>query len=124
VTVKVVDASALAALAFQETKATEILNRIDGHELHAPALLWLEMANVCLKKIRAQPALRDLLIDQHKQSLAMRVQAYDVDPTEILILAERLSLSAYDASYLWLARMLRAELVTLDERLEKAVAKI
>ena len=54
----------------------------------------------------------------------MRVQAYDVDPAETLMLAERLGLSVYDASYLWLARTFQAELVTLDERLEKAVAKI
>lgn len=122
-TAKVVDASALAALAFQEAKAGEILNRIDGHELHAPDLLWLEMVSVCLKKIRAQPDLRDMLIDQHKRSLAMRVHVYDVDPIEVLTLADRLNLSAYDAAYLWLAQTLQAELVTLDERLEKAVAK-
>jgi predicted nucleic acid-binding protein len=31
-----------------------------------------------------------------------------------------LKLSLYDASYLWLARALDAELVTLDERLVRA----
>jgi len=35
-------------------------------------------------------------------------------------LAERMKLSLYDASYLWLAHALGAELVTLDDRLARA----
>jgi predicted nucleic acid-binding protein len=37
-------------------------------------------------------------------------------------LAVMTGLSAYDASYLWLARRLGAELVTLDKQLAKAEA--
>jgi predicted nucleic acid-binding protein len=40
----------------------------------------------------------------------------------LLGLAERIGLTTYDASYLWLARRTGAELVTLDRRLEAAVA--
>jgi predicted nucleic acid-binding protein len=35
-------------------------------------------------------------------------------------LAEATGLTAYDASYLWLARTLNAELVTLDRKLAAA----
>jgi predicted nucleic acid-binding protein len=38
----------------------------------------------------------------------------------MIVLAERTKLSLYDASYLWLARTLGAELVTLDENLLRA----
>ena len=37
-------------------------------------------------------------------------------------LAERTGLTAYDASYLWLARRMRSELVTLERQLEAAGA--
>jgi predicted nucleic acid-binding protein len=40
----------------------------------------------------------------------------------VLLLAERKRLSAYDAAYLWLAKELGAELVTLDRRLAAAMA--
>jgi len=46
----------------------------------------------------------------------------DVDHRDALALAERTGLTAYDASYLWLARTLGAELVTLDRRLKSVAA--
>jgi predicted nucleic acid-binding protein len=39
-----------------------------------------------------------------------------------LQLAARFGLSSYDASYLWLARELNAELVTLHQHLARAAA--
>jgi predicted nucleic acid-binding protein len=123
VTAKVVDASAFAAASFYETEAINIGRRLAGHELHAPHLLRTEMINVCLKKIRTYPDQRDLLIEQHRQSLGLQIQEHGIDPQEVLRLAASLKLSAYDASYLWLARVLGAELVTLDDKLQKAAAK-
>ena len=41
---------------------------------------------------------------------------------EVVALAEQTNLSAYNACYLWLARHLGVELVTLDEKLEKAAS--
>jgi predicted nucleic acid-binding protein len=40
----------------------------------------------------------------------------------VLDLADRAALTSYDASYLWLARVLRADLVTLDRKLADAAA--
>jgi predicted nucleic acid-binding protein len=48
----------------------------------------------------------------------MEVAVVEVDHGEVLGVAERSGLTAYDASYLWLARMMNCELVTLDTRLE------
>ena len=122
-TVKVVDASAFAAASFREAEADNMGRRLAGHELHAPDLLRLEMVNVCLKKIRTHPDQRDILIEQHRQSLGVFIQQHAIEPLQVFALAEKFNLSAYDASYLWLARSMGAELVTLDERLRKAAAK-
>jgi len=43
-----------------------------------------------------------------------------IDHDDVLDLAARTGLTAYDASYLWLARQLGADLVTLDRQLERA----
>lgn len=117
---KVIDASALAAVAFQEQEQFTVLAQLHGNELHAPFLLRLEVANLCLKKIRRQPADRMLLLSQHLASQSMAIKEHTIASPAVLDLAERFNLSGYDASYLWLARELGAELVTLDARLEHA----
>lgn len=50
----------------------------------------------------------------------MSIAQHDVQVLETIELARRTGLSAYDASYLWLARHLGAELVTLDAKLANA----
>jgi predicted nucleic acid-binding protein len=120
---KVVDTSALAAVVFAERSSAEAQKRLSGCNLHAPALLRFELANVCLRKIRAHPRGRDALLAQHRGSLALPIQHHPVDLTQAVELAERFNLTAYDASYLWLARALGCELVTLDKRLAKAAAQ-
>ena len=44
-----------------------------------------------------------------------------MDHAEVVALALETGLTAYDASYLWLARRLGLELVTLDKALQAAV---
>ena len=51
----VVDASALAAIAFNEPGADEVARRLEGASVSAPLLLKFELANVAWKKIRRQP---------------------------------------------------------------------
>ena len=119
-TAKVVDASALAAIAFQEADGLDVSQRLHGHELHAPTLLRYEMANIFLKKIRLYPQERDRLFEQLSMSKDIDIREHAVDQLEVAALAETFKLSAYDASYLLLAQRLSAELVTLDKRLEQA----
>ena len=45
----------------------------------------------------------------------------DVDAGDVVLLAHATGTTAYDASYLWLAASLGADLVTLDNRLARAV---
>jgi predicted nucleic acid-binding protein len=49
----------------------------------------------------------------------LTIASVEVDHAEVVLLAERNGLTAYDASYLWLARRLEVELVTLDQSLEE-----
>lgn len=121
--VKVVDASALAALLFAEPEAETIAERLEGARLVAPSLLDFELANVCLTKIRRQPSQREALRTAFPLADRLRVETIAVDQTASLDLAEATGLTAYDASYLWLARALDAELVTLDRKLTAAAVK-
>ena len=118
--VRVLDASAVAAVLFAEPGAEAVARRIAGARLVAPALLHFELTNVCLTKIRRHPEQREALLQAFRLRIQLRVESVDVDDLGVLALAEATDLTAYDASYLWLARELAAELVTLDRRLAAA----
>jgi predicted nucleic acid-binding protein len=118
--VEVVDASAVAALLFAEPEAERVVKRLGTALLVAPTLLDFELASICLKKMRRHPERRAAF----REALALRtrlaIDLLPVAPDEVVPLAEATGLSAYDASYLWLARRLGAGLVTLDRRLAAA----
>jgi predicted nucleic acid-binding protein len=121
--VKVIDASALAAIIFDEPDADRMAAAIRGCELVAPALLGFEIANVCLVKIRRRSAPRAVLM----QALAMpglRVDTIAVDHHAVVPLAEATGLTIYDASYLWLAKQIGVALVTLDRQLADAAERM
>jgi predicted nucleic acid-binding protein len=120
--VKVVDASALAALLFGEPEAEAVAEQLVDARLVAPALLDFELANVCLIKARRHPEQRPVLTAAFQLRGRLAVNAVAVDHDGALELAAATGLTAYDASYLWLARRLGAELVTLDKQLAKAEA--
>ena len=119
---RVVDASALAAVAFKEPGEATATALLSGHRFCAPSLLPYEMANVCSKKMVRYPADRKTIFEQFVDSCRVPVDLHDVDFPEVVELAHRHNLTAYDASYLWLARHLDVGLVTLDEKLGKAAA--
>ncbi|MGH7048927.1 MAG: type II toxin-antitoxin system VapC family toxin [Stellaceae bacterium] len=121
--VKVVDASALAALLFAEPEAEAIAASLEGARLAAPSLIGFELANVCLTKMRRHPAQRDRLRAAFRLADRLAVETVAVDHGAALDLAEATGLTAYDASYLWLARALGGELVTLDRKLAAAAAR-
>lgn len=117
---KVVDASAVVAVLFDEVTRESVVARLRGSFLYAPVLLEFEVANACLKKIRAAPGEQQLLLDAFALLKELSITLEPIDLGEAIALAERTKLSLYDASYLWLARALGAELVTLDDRLGRA----
>jgi predicted nucleic acid-binding protein len=119
---KVVDASALVALLYGEPEADRVAERIGEDAMVAPTLLPFEIANACVMKLRRRPAQREQLLSAFDLFGRLDVRMVGVDMAEVVELAERTGLTAYDASYLWLARQLDAELVTLDTALAKAFA--
>ena len=120
--IKVVDASALAALLFGEPKAEDVAGRLDSARLVAPVLLGFELANVCLIKSRRHPEQQAALMEAFRLRGRLGVEQVAVDHDGAVQLAVATGLTAYDASYLWLSRELGAELVTLDRQLAQAAA--
>ncbi len=118
--IKVVDASALGALLFGEPQAEEMAARLAGANLVAPALMPFEVANIALVKSRREPKLRPALLAGFGLLAEMAIDIVAVDHRNVLALAEETGLTVYDASYLWLAQTLDADLVTLDRALAAA----
>jgi predicted nucleic acid-binding protein len=122
----VVDASALAAIAFDEPAGDAVARQLDGATVFAPTLLKFEMANTAWKKVRRQRADAERIL----RALALCVSPRggiiwrEVDLGDVVQIADATGLSAYDASYLWLAGSLGADLVTLDTRLAHASAAL
>ena len=120
---KVIDCSAFVAMLFDEEAGPEVAGRLGTATLVAPILLHYEIAGVCLKKLRRFPAEREASLAACHQRHRPSLETLDVDYAAVLALADRTGLTVYDASYLWLARSLGAELVTLNVKLEQADAR-
>jgi predicted nucleic acid-binding protein len=119
----VVDASLLAAITFGEPDSEEWGQRLDGCALYAPTLLQYELASVARRKCRQAPGLTrqillatDLALDRRRGITWM-----DPNPVDVVLIANATGLSTYDASYLWLAGYLEADLVTRDRTLSAAL---
>ena len=121
--VKVIDASALAAIVFAEPDGGKVIQEIEDDELVAPTLLPLELANVCLTKMRRYPTQRELLLSNYQMVERMEIRYIALNVVSVLLLAEQRGLTAYDAAYLFLSIQLGAALVTLDKPLAKAARK-
>jgi len=119
----VVDASALAAVVFKEPTAPVVAGRLEDVLVCAPALLKFELANTAWKKMRAPGADRGALLSALDKALNPRrgIVWHEVSHTDVVLIARATGLSTCDASYVWLAGWLGAELVTLDQKLEAAV---
>jgi predicted nucleic acid-binding protein len=119
-TVAVIDTSALAAVVFHEPAGAALMEQCRALTLHAPGLLDYEMANVCLVKQRRHPDRTEQFTAQFEAYLRLDLRHESVDIRKVRALAEQTGLTAYDAAYLWLARKLKGDLVTLDQRLHTA----
>jgi|Laugresu1bdmlbdd_1035124.scaffolds.fasta_scaffold11610_4 predicted nucleic acid-binding protein len=115
----VVDASAIAAVLFAEPNGDTIRAHVRGESLLAPHLIDYELANICLKRIRREPMASPGLLTMLSGLTSLGIRRVDVPPTEVAALAVQTGLTAYDASYLWLAVARDIELVTLDSQLAR-----
>jgi predicted nucleic acid-binding protein len=114
---KVIDASALAAIAFAEPGADAVIDEIDGHRLHAPSLVVFELMNIAWKRSRRQPAAAGLFLEALDVLQGLGLSFRGINQEEVVRLGLATGLTAYDATYLWLSRVLGMPLVTLDRKL-------
>lgn len=117
--VKVIDASAVAAILFNEPDADLVIERIGGDTLIAPALMPFEVASVCRKKLVTHPQQRERLVAAFGLLSRLDITLESVDLASVIALAVETNLTIYDASYLWLARSRLCELLTLDRKLNR-----
>lgn len=112
------DASALSAVIFGEPDADRIVDQLADAELFAPTLLQFELANVAWKKARRDPSSGVALLTALRAAMDDGgITWVDVNLTDVVLVGQAAGVTAYDASYLWLAGSLGADLVSLDERL-------
>lgn len=117
----VIDCSVWVALVFNEPAAHEAAALLYGKVMHAPTLLSYEFGNVVVSKRRGKVDPVDIeraLREFTQQSINLHA----VPAEAMSAVASRCGLSAYDAAYLWLARSLKAPLLTFDAKLNEAAA--
>ncbi len=117
----VVDASAVAAVLFDEPHAAPVVHAVSRPFL-APSLIHYELANLCATKLRRDPASTRLTLARYEIFLRLEFRTEEPDWESLPKLAQLWGLSAYDAAYLQLARRYEFPLVTLDARLAQAHA--
>lgn len=112
------DASALAAVIFNEPSAERVAALLADAELFAPTLLQFELANIAWKKARRDPASGVAILTALRAAVDDGgITWVDVNLTDVVLVGHAADITPYDASYLWLAGSLGADLVSLDERL-------
>ena len=121
--VTVVDASAVAAVVFQEPEAAPLVAAVRGRLL-APSLIRYELANLCLTKLRRAPADAAVTLKRYRLLRDLDLRTTEPDWDALPELAGHWSLSAYDAAYLDVALRERLPLVTLDARLAKVYQRV
>ena len=126
----VLDASVALAWCFPDESndaADQILASLENYSLLIPAIWPLEIANALLVGERTQ-RLHETEAQRFLELLEGLPLIQDTAPlkeavVQVLPLARKYNLSAYDAAYLELAARRRAPLATLDKRLRKAAEK-
>lgn len=121
--VKVVDASFLLSFLVPDESADKgeyedlILGKVG---LIAPGLLRFEVGNALLlasrrKRLTAVNARKIIRLFDN-----LPIGYKEVNLPEVFLLADKFNLTIYDASYVWLARKLKADLLTHDKEMREA----
>ncbi|MBI4205933.1 MAG: type II toxin-antitoxin system VapC family toxin [Betaproteobacteria bacterium] len=120
--VTVIDASAVAAVVFDEPEAAPVLASVEQSIL-APSLLRYEMASICAVKLMRDPRQAKITLDRYRLFTGLEIEFAEPEWDLLPVLARQWELTAYDAAYLQLALTRNAPLVTLDARLAAAYDK-
>ena len=116
----VCDASVLASIVFEDRQSDEARDLTRARRLLAPSLLRYEMAHAAVRRCALTPDNAARFMQAFSASLLVPVRLAEPSWPAVVELARAHGLSAYDASYLQLAKELRIRLATLDARLGRA----
>lgn len=122
--IKVADASALVALLFGEPEGEEVYAALSTGQLTAPHILPYELANAALTKIRRKRLDRHQALAGLNRYSLLEIELAEINMADTFSIANETGLTVYDASYLWLARHLDCQLVTLDKKLHAAAGAL
>ncbi len=117
----VCDASALVALLLDGGPDGHWVSRaLSGADLLAPSLVGFEAANVIRRHDLAGQVSTDQAAQAHADLLDLAIESWPYEVLAPRAWQLRQNLSVYDASYVALAELTGATLVTLDERIRGA----
>jgi predicted nucleic acid-binding protein len=122
VTTRVVcDASALVALLLDSgPDGRWVTEALTATELAAPSLVAFEAANIIRRHELAGLIGTDQAVQAHADLLDLTIEHWPYEVLAARAWELRPNLSSYDASYVALAELIRATLVTLDRRIGRA----
>jgi len=120
----VVDASVVAAILFGEASAEASVERLEGCDLAAPSLLPYEIVSVAGGKVQRGAVSAEAALGIVGAFRRLSIVLHEPDSLEVFRLTVQTKLTAYDAAYMWLARFLAVDLVTLDKQVERAWSRL
>ena len=118
---RVVDASALVALLLDGgPTGRRVAEELAGAALLAPSLVGFEAANIIRRHELADLVGSDQAAQAHADLLDLAIEHWPYEPLAARAWQLRRNLSTYDASYVALAELTGAILVTLDRSISGA----
>ena len=117
----VCDASALVALLLDGGRDGRwVAETLAGTDLAAPTLVAFEAANIIRRHELAGRVSADLAAQAHGDLLDLAIEHWPYELVATRAWELRANLSSYDASYVAVAELTGATLVTLDRRIGRA----
>jgi predicted nucleic acid-binding protein len=117
----VCDASALVALLLDSgSDGRWVTETVAGADLAAPSLVGFESANIIRRHELAGIISADQAAQAHADLLDLGIELWPFELLAVRMWGLRHNLSSYDASYVALAELIGATLVTLDGRISGA----
>lgn len=117
----VCDASAVVALLLDAGRHGQwVAEVLSGAELAAPSLLAFECSNIIRRHELAGLISADQAAQAHADLLALPIEHWPYELLGLRVWELRMNLSSYDASYVAVAELTQAPLVTLDRRIGRA----
>lgn len=111
----VLDASYAISWLMPDEKSPKLIH----DRLIAPELLVFEVINALKTCVRNKRITADIAQQLLREFESWDISYFKIENKSVLKLAVELELSGYDASYLYLAKKMKCELLTWDKKLKK-----